>query len=124
MARPETFTYRILTTISLLMLSVISSAQVQFIENKGQWDAGFQFKSDVPSGAFFLHNNGFTVLQNNPDDMDALQLKMHGHSSKEGKEEYVLNNNPITIRSHAYRVNFIGASVKAIASPDKILPTY
>jgi hypothetical protein len=49
----------------LLFVGVIrlfAQDNLQFIENKGQWEAAIHYKSEVPSGAFFLEKNGFTVL--------------------------------------------------------------
>jgi len=42
---------------------VALSQNIEFIENKGQWDEHVRFMGQVPNGAFFIHNNGFTVLQ-------------------------------------------------------------
>lgn len=115
----------------LLSLAIGSPimAQLQFIENKGQWDSRVNFKADVQSGSFFVEENGFTVLQHNADDLSAMAGLVHGRLpmeagiySKEKKIDLVLQN--ITLRSHAYRVRFEGARKKVQVSPDKSLPTY
>ena len=115
------------TILTFLLNSLLASntfAQIQFIENKGQWEAAIHYKSEVPSGAFFLEKNGFTVLQNNPDDLQKLQARMHGHADKEGRDVYTLDNNPLVIRSHAYQVKFLNASPNVKIIPDRMVPTY
>ena len=52
---------------------------IEFIENKGQWDSKVKFKGDVKGGAFFIRAGGFTVLQNNADDLKAAYEGYHGH---------------------------------------------
>ncbi|MGG9971545.1 PKD domain-containing protein [Ferruginibacter sp. SUN002] len=106
-------------------------AQLSFVENKGQWDARVNFKASIQAGAFFLEKNGFTVLLNNPQDLEKFAAQMHGHdhaaektSKTSGKEEVVKIDETITIRSHAYRTHFIGASNNAQIIPEKELPTY
>ena len=41
----------------------------EFVENKGQWDIRVKFKGEMPSGDFYLQQNGFTVVQYNTDDL-------------------------------------------------------
>ena len=47
-------------------------SQIEFVENKGQWDPKVKFMSKVGTGAFFLQKNGFTVIQHNQKDLDRL----------------------------------------------------
>ncbi|MDN3654589.1 PKD domain-containing protein [Ferruginibacter paludis] len=128
-------------TLSFLLTSLIifigsrSFAQLQFIENKGQWDSRADFKSEISTGAFFLQKNGFSVVLRNADDLKKLADQMHGKLNTDstsgsaaartipGKFPATAND-AIVIHSHAYRVNFLGASATAKASPDKPLPTY
>ena len=104
-------------------------AQLQFIENKGQWDSKVNFKADVQSGAFFMENNGFTVLQHNTDDLKAMADFVHGYLPKEAcdhdkhnKTAHLSHN--LTLHSHAYSVHFVGAMKNVLVLPDKALPTY
>jgi len=41
----------------------------EFVENKGQWESKIKFKGELPAGEFYLHPNGFTVVQHNTDDL-------------------------------------------------------
>ncbi len=71
--------------LSMLVLLKIHAQEypgnLEFIENKGQWDTAMNFRSDMPDGNFFLQKHGFSVLLQNPSDMNALRLALHGMSS-------------------------------------------
>ncbi|MCW3090601.1 MAG: hypothetical protein JWP81_1670 [Ferruginibacter sp.] len=107
-----------------------SSAQLQFIENKGQWDTKVNFKADIQTGAFFMEQKGFTVLLHNTEDLEKLAALTHGHSATEAgavtaARSVIPPTQNFTLRSHAYRVNFLNATAKGITiSPDKALSTY
>ena len=94
---------------------------IEFIENKGQWDRQVKFRGDVSAGAFFIRSNGFTVLQNNQQDLETLHDVMHGHK-EDGSP--ISRSKPMTLRSHAYKVNFVGASPDMEVIPDKPIQTY
>ncbi len=121
--------------ITLFILPLIaghsSFAQLQFIENKGQWNKDVDYKSDIQNGSVFLQRTGFMVLQHNAKDMEALTEQMHGNNNTSNVVNIQsrtvpgnTNNKPITIRSHAYKVNFVKASGNVELHPDKVLPTY
>ena len=93
-------------TLFLLILSATAKAQnIEFIENKGQWDNHVKFRSEVPAGSFFIRNGAFTVLQHNTEDLKQVLEKIHGHGGDLSKR-----NSPLVLRSHAYAVDFAGAS--------------
>lgn len=106
-----------------LILCLFSYAQnygnIEFIENKGQWDSQVAFKGNVSGGAFFIRKNGFTVLQHNQDDLLKVFTMLHDRNIDD-----VSPNKPLILRSHAYNVDFIGASSQLEIVPDKPLPTY
>ncbi len=63
--------------VLLFILPVASlksqSGNIEFIENKGQWDKQIKFQGDVSAGSFFIRKDGgFTVLQHNTDDLARL----------------------------------------------------
>ena len=95
-------------------------AQIEFIENKGQWDPRVKFMSSAGSGSFFLTEKGFTITQHNPDDINNMELKRHQPLSADGKPARFFPDGKI--RSHAYTVEFVGAQTPQIL-PDKPLPT-
>jgi gliding motility-associated-like protein len=57
---------------------------LEFIENKGQWDSLVRFRADMPNSTFYLNKHGFSVLLQRPADMDALRQYMHGFSASAG----------------------------------------
>jgi len=126
-----------------------SCAQLQFIENKGQWDKSVVLKSDINTGAFFLQKKGFTVLLHSPADLLNLEETAHGNNvalksttdtSKSSIGFVIAPTNstgpstttipttpsaqPIIVHSHAYKVEFVGASDNVEIIPEKPLPTY
>jgi gliding motility-associated-like protein len=126
-----------------------SYAQLQFIQNKGQWNKAVVFKSDIKTGAFFLEKKGFTVLLHSPADLLNLEETAHGDkialnakadtNKSSGDLVIATTNNliatkttaptspatpPIIVHSHAYKVEFVGASDNVEIIPEKPLPTY
>ena len=118
----------------ILVFAVVihASAQLQFIENKGQWDNRVTFKAEIPNGAFFMERKGFTVLQHNAADLEKLAALAHGHTAAEQSHTNDLTTSKrttppdqkFTLHSHAYTVSFLGAQKSAFISPEKALPTY
>jgi len=107
-------------TLFLLILSTAAKAQnIEFIENKGQWDSRVKFRSEVPSGSFFIRNGGFTVLQHNAQDLETILEYAHGHKKMPESSKAA-----VVLRSHAYTVDFSNASDKIEVIPDKPLEYY
>jgi gliding motility-associated-like protein len=83
------------------------------------------------NGAFFLREKGFRVLQNNADDMQQMS-KFHGVSYTDASSTKKIaarsvvpasGKDAVTVRSHAYDVEFLNAQTPVITS-DKPLNTY
>lgn len=89
---------------------------IEFIENKGQWDSRVRYKGDVSNGAVFIRQTGFTVLQHHAKDFAALTDRMHGHDHT---PPVYGDNSPLTLRSHSYNVDFVGASPNAALQAEK-----
>ena len=143
---------KFLKKIPFIVLSVVLSAitfhsraqdgasNVEFVENKGQWDKRVQFKGDMSTGAFFLTKSGFTVLMHNPDDLARLTETHHGTlntgggATAAGKKGVDAVAKPggvpsaaadgVVLHSHAYNVSFIGCNEDVQIVPDKRLPSY
>ena len=134
MNRFKKILFRLIIASSITFIGVNAFAQLQFIENKGQWDSRVDFKSEISTGAFFLQKNGFSVVVHNADDLKKMADQMHGHLNADSATtpesrvnsvaSSIAQNEQLVIHSHAYRVNFLGASSTVQASPDKALPTY
>jgi gliding motility-associated-like protein len=96
---------------------------IQFIENKGQWEDKIRFKGSFPGGAIFIQRNGFTVLQHHPEDYRRLAEKMHGHQLDPHARQ-LPQSDSLTIRSHAYETQFVGANQQPTIIADKPIVTY
>lgn len=109
----------------VLMLAWAGHAQsynnIEFVENKGQWDARVKFRGQVTNGAFFLRDSGFTILQYDPVDYANLARFIHGQRT-DGK--LVTPTDSIRVKGHSWNVDFVGASLSINAIPDKKIPTY
>jgi len=111
--------YRFIALFLLILSTVVRAQNIEFIENKGQWDSHVKFRSEVPAGSFFIRNGGFTVLQHNKEDIKQAQEYIHGHGNAQNKRK-----SPLVLRSHAYAVDFAGASNNIELVPDKPLEYY
>jgi gliding motility-associated-like protein len=56
----------------------METGNLEFIQNRGQWDTAVLFRADFPNVNFFLQRHGFSVLLQNAADMDVLRRYMHG----------------------------------------------
>jgi len=96
--------------IFLLFISVNSFAQlanVQFIENKGQWENNIVFKAKLPGGNLYLEQNELTYLFYNEQDIARLG-DMHHHGIKNPTpNDYLLN-------LHAFKIQFLNAQTQQI----------
>lgn len=91
---------------------------IEFVENKGQWDSRVKFKGDVNAGSVFIRSSGFTILQHNQQDFEAVQSMMH---SSHGETQRSASAGKVTLRSHAWNVDFIDASPTMQVMPDKVM---
>lgn len=98
---------------------------IEFIENKGQWDNRIRFKADVYAGAVFMRSSGFTILQHNKDDYAKYVNKnTQQHHAPASAVAMAKSPEPFILRSHSYNVDFVGASPKMQVVPDKPIDTY
>ena len=109
---------RLLILFLTLFITDLVHAQMEFIQNKGQWDSRVEYRGDFATGSFFIENQGFTVVVHNTNDLKYLSDQMHGHNPDNKNA-----GKPITLNSHAYKVKFLGGSTSFTQStPDKIQP--
>lgn len=94
---------------------------IEFVENKGQWDKQIKFLGQVSSGAFYVENNGFMVLQHNPADWSKVTELLHKHGTTFDVET---TQKAVTLHSHAYRVEFLNGNESPEIIADKPLPGY
>jgi gliding motility-associated-like protein len=115
---------------------------LEFVENKGQWEAPVKFKGDMNNGAFFLRSTGYTVLQHQADDLRRIGQLMHRdgpthhHHAQPGVNAKIANpgdgsggnagsgSKDYILRSHAYEMDFEGANAAAKIIGDRPLDTH
>ncbi|RYE21217.1 MAG: PKD domain-containing protein [Sphingobacteriales bacterium] len=116
-----------LAGIAFVAMPVVVMAQMEFVQNKGQWHSNVHYKGDFKTGSFFLENKGFTVILHNPADLQRFAAAAHGHNAGETKSPDAKPGNggeKDVLHSFAYKVKFLGASSAALQAPDKKLPTH
>ena len=103
---------------SFLLATADANAQIEFIQNKGQWDSQVEYKGDFSSGSFFLEKQGFTVVLHNTADLKKVADRLHGTNL------LTTGDAPVVLNSFAYKVNFLGSNVStrlgAAGAPEKI----
>lgn len=95
---------------------------IEFVENKGQWDSRVKYRGLVDAGAVFIRPQGFTILQHNRQDLQQLDDLHHPHTPEAAAKSKA--GGPIVVRSHSWNVDFIGASPAMQVVPDKVISTY
>lgn len=106
--------YLNLSLFLLFSLSVKGQSffPLDFVENKGQWEGNFKFRSESGNGALFIETNGYTILQHHPEDYKKIAEHFHGTFAQEnnGQPSRSFEEKKEVLRSHALNVRFIGAS--------------
>jgi hypothetical protein len=80
------------TFLNIFLLAFVAigyGQNLEFIQNKGQWNAEAQYSAPFATGNFYLRANGYTLLQHHNDDVEKLGRIAHGHlhNDKEHGEE-------------------------------------
>ena len=124
---------------ALILTALKTAAQngysnLEFIENKGQWDKQVNFKANIGTGSFFIQKKGFTVLLHNTNDLMRLrrmhsrpvnkELSLASKNNKAKNPAEEISDSSQMLHSHAYRVSFLDANENVEIVPDKPLPTY
>jgi gliding motility-associated-like protein len=122
----------LLQAATLSIVAQNSASSFDFTENRGQWEQAVRFKSELSAGAFFLQKNGFTVIQHHTGDLEKFFNRHHvvedGLVHRPDRDPATGAPAPTpsstsTIRSHAYRVSFIGADENSAVVPEKQIET-
>ncbi|MBA3680520.1 MAG: gliding motility-associated C-terminal domain-containing protein [Bacteroidetes bacterium] len=87
------------------VISPFVSPALKFTENKGQWESKILFRAQLDGGALFLEPNCLTF---NFYDKKKFRSIHHGSIMK-GKEKN------FDIRSHAYKIHFVGCNTNVIS---------
>jgi gliding motility-associated-like protein len=101
---------------------------LEFVENRGQWDASVLLKADLGNGSLFFNKKGFRVVLHNQEEMATVVSTHAGvtRSDSSGKSagQKSFSGRPSSMRSHAYSVNFLGMNESAEIIPEKPLNTF
>jgi gliding motility-associated-like protein len=93
-------------------------AQLELVENKGQWDKAILYRGDWNHGSVFLERTGFSVNLHQPEQHKKLSEAMHGGiSSKEAEST-------LTMQSVFYRVELVGGNPNPEWISEKPLSSY
>ena len=122
----------VLLSAILILCTGVVFAQLQFVENKGQWDKKIVFKGDLNFGSFILkQDGGFKIVLYHPDDLLAITSRFHGGLNKpadNNKKTTTLAAGKDTVikslRGHAYEVSFVNANPHPQVLTDKPLSAY
>ena len=101
---------------------------LEFIENKGQWDSHVLLKADIGNGSLFFHRKGIKVVLHNEQEMADMVSSHAGvyrtDSSKLPDLPRNFSGRPAALRTHAYSVNFLNMNEATEIIPDKPLDSY
>lgn len=104
--------FRFLIVILPLFVTYAAIAQkqqsIRFIENKGQWDAPFHFKANLPGGVLFAEKDGFTYSFYNSNE-----YRFHDFD-KQGT----------TLKLHSFKINFLNSNTFSTIRKGDAYPSY
>src|ERR1700753_3096190 len=70
--------YILMSLLAGFVQGYAQQSNIEFVENKGQWDSRVQFKGELPTGALFLEKTGFSIMLYDTSDLQALTRAHHG----------------------------------------------
>lgn len=128
MGRKYFITFVILLAATFRLAAQSGYSNLEFIENKGQWDTRVKFMGNLQSGAFFLEPQGFTVVLHKPEDVNRV-IHRHHNARKKTRDGVSAAYRPdpldeLVVHSHAYKMQFEGALPQPQIIADKALPIY
>jgi len=53
-------------------------SNLEFVENKGQWDTLVKFRAEMTTGTLFMQHKGFTVVMHDTNDLRRIRMLLHG----------------------------------------------
>ncbi len=99
-------------------LQVDAQPAIRFLENKGQWDEQVLYRGEVSSGYVYLRKGGITMLRQDPNDLRKFISRKFG---QDAQGNIVDKKAPVTLRSHAWHVDFVGANSNTVMQGEKSL---
>ena len=116
----------------LLLISSYAKSQqnLEFIENKGQWDKNIQFKGEMTTGAFVLKpDGGYKMLQYDTTSLKTITERIHPNGNTTAVVKNSLKalsgiDNNLVLKGNVYEVKFLNSNPNPVVVPDKILQQY
>jgi gliding motility-associated-like protein len=104
---------KLFALLLLVLLHCVNAVYAQnvpleFVENRGQWDGSFLYKSSSGKSDIFVEQNGFTYLLGKSDNLTLIDDFHHGKM-----------NTPPVLKFHAYKMSFVNANRSAIIEGEK-----
>ena len=93
-------------------VDTLSTHQLEFVRNDGQWNAHVRYAARLHGGTMFAENNAFTFALLSPEQL---------HQFYENKFEHKPQS---LIDAAAYRMSFVGASTSSIIVPGESYSHY
>ncbi len=90
-----------------------NSSQIEYIQNKGQWDAPFQYKGMGATGNIFLKRDGFRI------SLSAASNSAYMHGVKHGR----ISGETI-LKYHAFDIQFLNCNKEVSLVPQKLQTRY
>lgn len=85
---------------------------IEFVQNKGQWDGAFEYKTTTSNGDIYLERNAINIVVGHRDNIDLIRKHKAGPNTKK------------TLKFHRYRMVFVGANTDINIVGDKAQPHY
>jgi gliding motility-associated-like protein len=126
--KAKLFSWFLFTLVVIRVSAQTEVSNLEFIENKGQWDARALLKADIGNGSLFFHKNGIRVVLHNEQEMEQMASSHAGvipaDSLSHSGSKRNFSGRPSAMRAHAYAVNFLNMNESTEIIPDKPLDTY
>jgi gliding motility-associated-like protein len=103
----------LIVSILSIVTHTFGQSASEFIENKGQWDAPFLFKTINAQNEIFLTKTGYTVLLSDAANSEKMDEKHHG--KVEGEK---------VLKFHSYNIEFLNSNPNVQFTQEKIQPNY
>jgi len=113
-------------TIGIFIFFILASVSLQaqnftelnFVENKGQWNDDVKYKSNIGNNDIYITTKGITINLIDPSFSDSIyHRKMHAPDEKQQK---LL---PLKIKGHVLEIEFNNANMQSLESIDS-MPYY
>jgi gliding motility-associated-like protein len=104
-----------------------SQSTIKFTENKNQWDKRVLYRAQLDGGVLFLEKNCFTYNFYDKETLRENHIRKQKANSPASSDQLKTQNSKLrtpNIRSHAFRMTFVGASKAVEVSEKQATPDY